>query len=283
MPILKELTIESGYNTRSTAVRDSEDNLSSITDEKTNTQIVSSEKEKVELQSFEPEAKDSAQRPLEKTSLKIRRLRRKYSARVESKDLEIGHLQIELSRSQTQNQDLQNQIDCLRSARNQRKCITGKTIEDIILEKDSYIGGLMKEINNIRKTASFTKASRTYGGRPKATYIEEEMTQIKHEVRNILYAHDDKEPLNVPKIDRFNSLRLLICKSFGLDLQGSINIEKLTLCLSELSSQAVVRSLTWSAIREWVFETDFPNCFQGASPLLSKYRENILVLGRLKP
>ena len=262
-------------------MRDSEDNLDSIADEKINTQIV--RLEKVELQRFEPQAKTGTQQPLEKASVKIKRLRHKHLAQVESKDLEIGRLQVELSRSQTQTQDLQNQIDCLRSARNQRKCIAGKTIEDVILEKDSYIGGLMKEMNSMRKLASFTKAAGTYSGRPKATYIEEEMTQIKHEVKMILHEHDDKEPLNVPKIDRLNSLRLLVCKSLSLDLQGSIDIESLTLCFSELSSQAVVRSLTWSAIREWVFETDFPNCFQSASPLLGKYREHLLALGKPKP
>lgn len=203
------------------------------------------------------------------------RLRR----RIRQKDAEIEELKTQLTQSQNQTRVLENDLEYAESARIQRERAGDGNIEETIYEKDRFIGQLKHELSNRRMLGTFTKLSSVPSLRPQVTNINQGMNQIEHEMKQILFAFDDKVPLNVPSFDENGTLKILVYRGLGLNPDKPIQLEPLTLCLSKLTPQPMIRALTASALREWVFETDFPGFDRKPSTLFVKYREHIETQG----
>ena len=81
----------------------------------------------------------------------------------------------------------------------------------------------------------------------------------------------------MPPLDQYKGLQSLVRESLG---NGSLQAKEVQVYLSTLSLQAIVRLCTCSALRKWVFESDFPR-FGRVPELLAKYRENLAKLGMM--
>ena len=178
--------------------------------------------------------------------------------------------QKQLPRLESEKKDLQDQIDCLELALKQ-----GSKGEDVIFRQERSIWELEKKLRNRVSLGTFTKHCETHSSRPRATWLEQEMGDIREGVKHILYWYDYDQPLIVPKLESHSELKRLLYEALNFDPEKVAGRESLTWSLSEIEPQAVVRAITAFALRDWIFESDFPNFKENISPVLTKYREHL--------
>jgi hypothetical protein len=197
----------------------------------------------------------------------------KYRALKKTTDAKIQDLELQVS-------NLQDHIRGLKSAQAQLQDTKDGSIEDIILQKDKYIGNLARELNKRDELGIFTKSSGTHFTPGTVKSIREKMLEIGHQVKLILHAYDDDHPLNVPNVEKEKDFAKVIYEGLYLP-EGLMGVEHLTLRLAEISPSAVVRALTEWSLREWVFESTFPNFARDVSPssLFAKYRQHLATQG----
>jgi hypothetical protein len=175
--------------------------------------------------------------------------------------------------------ELEEEIRILREAQTERDRNSGMGFEATIEQKNRYIREKISELNDRRILGRFTKFSlnsqATYG----ETSIATAFNDIYVESRNIVYHSNRQKPslISITSLGEETDLRFLLRKVLGAD---SLSTEEIKLLLSKLSSQEIVRLVAMSALREWVFEADFPQLAEPSSELFERYRESIGKLGR---
>jgi hypothetical protein len=174
---------------------------------------------------------------------------------------------------------LEDDVAFLQSVQSQRDKQDGNSFNSLIQEKDRSIQELKEKLKDRRFLGTFTKllpASRALLGEENGgTNVVEGFQNVYSECKQILYRYESTTAVTIPPLDQHDNLRLLVCRGLELDPQAPVKIEKTVVDLSKLSFQAVIRALTISALREWVFETDFPTFGTETSNVLVKYREHI--------
>jgi hypothetical protein len=135
------------------------------------------------------------------------------------------------------------------------------------------INELHKELRDRDRLGKFAKQTadsrHRFGQTPVGAGFKKVYTLSKQLCRN-----DGEELPFIPILDQHKTLGDLACMSLG-----PTELNDASRKLSKLSPQAAVRALTTAALREWVFETDFPKFDHGLSPFLNSYRECIAKQG----
>ncbi|MCJ1246534.1 hypothetical protein MMC30_003742 [Trapelia coarctata] len=175
-----------------------------------------------------------------------------------------------LQRQESDKKDLQDQIDCLELALRE-----GSKSGDLIFRQERRIDELERKLKKTIYLGTFTKHSKMHSSLPRATDFEQEMLEIREGVRHILVGYDHNQPLIIPKLEAHCELKGLLYQALNLGPEKPVGMESLTWKLSEIDPRAVVRAVTAFALREWVFESDFPNFKENVSPVLARYREHL--------
>jgi hypothetical protein len=175
--------------------------------------------------------------------------------------------------------ELEEEIKLLREAQTERDRNIGKGFEATIEEKNRYIREKIGELNDRRILGRFTKFSLNSQAICGETSIATAFNDIYIETRNIIYQYSSQEPplISMTSLREETDLHFLLRKVLDTD---SLSREDIKPILSKLSSQEIVRLVTMSALREWIFESDFPQLAEPSSELFERYRENIGKLGR---
>jgi vacuolar-type H+-ATPase subunit I/STV1 len=194
---------------------------------------------------------------------------RVYNAKLETAVSEIRDLQrrqqqneLEIREYEENTKILEDEVSFLQSVQRQQDKHDGESFYSLIQEKDRSIQELKAKLKDRRFLGTFTKllpGSRILLGEENGgTNIVEGFQNVYAECKQILYRYESTTTVIIPPLDQYNYLRLLVYRGLELDPQVPVKIEKTVIDLSKLSFQAVIRALTVSALREWVFETDFP-------------------------
>jgi hypothetical protein len=186
---------------------------------------------------------------------------------------------VELQEEVTKTNKLQNQKNSLQSAQNERDLRRGEPFEAFIAKKNQYIDKLQKQLADRQGFGAFTKSFQTSPATHPKLSVEEGFKDVYSDCQNIPCQYDRERPLYIPALELHDDLRLLVVRGLGTRPQGNVRAEEANIGFSKLSPQAIVRAVTTSALREWVFEDDFPN-FDSKSKLLTNYREAIAKLGK---
>jgi hypothetical protein len=152
-----------------------------------------------------------------------------------------------------------------------------KSLEAIILQKDQYIKKKIEELKDRRCLGAFTKSLSAPQFHADKISVKTGFENAYFEIQNILYLQDIQRHVTMPPLDQYTDLRSLLREGLGV---GFLKAEEVQLHLSTLSLQAIVRLCACSALRKWVFESDFPR-FGRVPELLAKYRENLAKLGMM--
>jgi hypothetical protein len=198
---------------------------------------------------------------------------------------DIKILRHKLIKNESELQDQNNKLervkfqrDLLESAQKERDLSRGEPIEAFALRKDQYIDKIVKELNDRERLGAFTTFSQISSASRTRKSIQEGFKEIYFNSQTISCQYDRDRPFFVPSFEKYNELRLLVCKGLDMDPQKTIRDIDSKAQLSKLAPQAIIRALTTSALREWIFEDDFPS-FGNVTELFAKYRESIAKLG----
>ncbi len=195
---------------------------------------------------------------------------------------EINHKQSQLQQEEDKNKRLQYQKGQLQSAQRERDLRSGEPFEEFIRLKDQYIDKLKGLLEDREKLGSFTKSFQTSPMKRLNLPLDEDFKDIYAQCQHMPCQYDSDRPLFVPVLHRYDDLRILVCKGLGIEPHDNAWAEKIDVDFSKLSPQAIVRAVTTSALREWVFDNDFPS-LHTESELLMRYRESIAKLGKQIP
>ena len=110
--------------------------------------------------------------------------------------------------------------------------------------------------------------------------IDRAMDSISFELESILLGHDMGKSLLTSTPISSTDLTSLIQSYLlfiGAPFDGPSVIENF---VSTCDTSHLIRTLTVVALREWVFQTDFPNFIDQDSPFLRSVRNNIIAFGK---
>lgn len=200
---------------------------------------------------------------------------------------QLQQKEAEIRELQSSTVTLQAEVEFLQSVQSQRDMEDGEPLHARIEEKDRTIKRLREELNDRQSLGTFTRllsASQNWSGDDSAAAdVVIGFEYIYFECKQILYRYKSIPAVTIPPLDQYGSLRSLISNGLGLDPHIPLRIEKTVIDLSTLSLQVVIRALTTTALREWVFETNFPTFGAEVSNVLSKYREHLSRQGTSDP
>jgi len=191
---------------------------------------------------------------------------------------ELRHKQSELQQEEDRTKKLQIQKGLLQSAQRERDLRSGEPFEELIRLKDQYIDKLKGRLEDREKLGFFTKSFQISQIKRSSMPLDEGFKDIYSACQHIPCQYDRDRPLFVPALDMHDDLRILVCKGLGIEPHENAWAKKVNVDFSKLTPQAIVRAVTTSALREWVFEDDFPR-LHSESELLAKYRESVANLG----
>jgi hypothetical protein len=198
---------------------------------------------------------------------------RKLQGELQLKEGQLRRYETDLLRSNAHVAELQ-------SAQKQRIDNKEAQLEALILSKDQYIKQKRKELKDRETLGTFTRLLPTSREWFAKINMKSGFLEIYAESKQVLYHHNSRRPFYIPSFSQNETLRLLCCKGLGLDPDTiRVPLEHVRLNLLKLSPQAITRALITSALREWVFQTDFPRLDEVPSELLMKYREHLLAQG----
>lgn len=191
---------------------------------------------------------------------------------------ELHQKQSELQQEEDRTKKLQIQKGLLQSAQRERDLRSGEPFEELIKRKDQYIDKLKGRLEDREKLGFFTKSFQISPAKRTKMPLDEGFKDIYSACQHIPCQYDRDRPLFVPVLYLYDDLRILVCKGLGIESHDNVWAEKVNVDFSKLTPQAIVRAVTTSALREWVFEDDFPH-LNNESELLVSYRESVANLG----
>lgn len=112
--------------------------------------------------------------------------------------------------------------------------------------------------------------------------IDKAMNTIAFELSSILLGHDIEKPLLAYKATDDPNLASLVRSCMALGGESANEKSRMHDFISTSKKALLIRTLALVALRDWVFETDFPN-FVEDSPLLKITRRNVMAFGKLSP
>ena len=141
---------------------------------------------------------------------------------------------------------------------------------------------LNSEIHEMRKVASFAKLTPPTPCRLDTKCIDTAMADIEFQLKPILLGNNTQGPFLIPSEIKVSVLGSLIRAVEYTCAENEAMPEDVRLgrWCSKFEKQTVVRVLALAALKEWVFETDFPNFMPLDSDLLRSTWEVVLAHGK---
>lgn len=195
---------------------------------------------------------------------------------------QLNQKQSQLQQEEDKTKKLQVQKGILQSAQRERDFRNGEPVEQLIGLKDQYIDKLKGLLEDREKLGSFTKSFQRSSSKQLKLPLDEDFKDIYSQCQHIPCQYDNERAFFVPVLDLYDDLRILVCRGLGIDPNDNVQADKVNVDFSKLTAQAIVRAVTTSALREWVFESDYP-CLHSKSKLLVEYRESVANLGMRIP
>jgi hypothetical protein len=216
--------------------------------------------------------------------------KREEDPRLSSALTEIRSLQEKLSEregklkeAKKRLEDLDSEVSRLEFARQERDKKLQWPIEELVAGYEKQVAGLEADLNARDSIERFAKLTTTSPGIFRKTVIESGFKDAYSRSRQILCRQDSPKLPYISSLEPDEILFLLVSKILG----PGVTPKKAIQVLSKVNPHAVVRAVTTSALREWVFATEFPLPFDGEpSAVLAKYREHLGTQGNtdcLKP
>ena len=178
--------------------------------------------------------------------------------------------ELETQKEDTEERD--REVSRLKDARKERDATAGKPVEEAMEPLIKRIHELEAQLSVRREFGTFTRLhsrSREWYGETK---IDEGFREVYQLCQDILVRHDSETFAFNPQFKHHRVLQVLALDCMGLNPSGSAQNHKTMSHLAKMNPQAVIRALTTSALRKWVFESDFPKIDDGTSELLRNYR-----------
>lgn len=176
------------------------------------------------------------------------------------------------------NKELQKRVNKLRSIQHTRDSGGSEALEVRCERVEEQIRKQQFELQELKRLGAFTRlvSKPNMSDRTQwlgSTLMEESFIKINSEGRQVLRLHSSQRPFFIPKLAPHSELRRLVYKGLKLDSHVSLEVANLPIDLESISPKAITRAIITSALREWVFETDFPKVNEQPSELLNMYRE----------
>ena len=192
--------------------------------------------------------------------LALQRRKHRVSERswIESRD----DLVQQLAEARVQIENLHFRLDVEESA---RKESTKKVIEDTIISDGHHHRQRYSETKLRHQLSVFARLQSDSFRSPHFMEFERQTQQMKYLVKQTIFS-DDHPRLIVPALERHQPLARLFVPALGMD--PPLQLEPFATQLESLSSQAVIRALFASALRDWVFHSSFPNFAHAESTVL---------------
>jgi hypothetical protein len=182
----------------------------------------------------------------------------------------IRSLRHQLSVVQGNCKDLQQQLDCLASPLLSQP--DNRAMIKAITANQKEISELQEALNDKERFRAFSTLSSTDPLPLDARNVQTEMAYIGDLIKNIMLDYEYDGLYIASSFEWQSEFSSLFRRSFGLDLPDQSSPAAQALDLSTFSFQAVVRSLTASALCEWVFESDLQDICETPCALLHEYR-----------
>lgn len=175
--------------------------------------------------------------------------------------------------------ELHEQIADLKSAQHQRDRYSSVPFEAFIAQKDKYIRSIKDQLQDRQNLATFARLPLASCVRLAKECTTDGFRNLYFESQQVLLEYSRKKRFFAPDLDHHHDLQLLV-HSLGLrqELPNQSTGNTVSTIL-KLGPQAFIRALTNTALREWVFATDFPRFDTDSSKLLAKYREHLAIQG----
>lgn len=222
---------------------------------------------------------ESKARPKSSTERTLKQRLNLAIAEINELRQKLNQKRAELEEEENRANKLQSQKNSLQAAQKERDLRIGEPFEEFLSRKDQYIDKLKDRLADRQSLGTFTKSFQSSPARHSKVSLEEGFKDIYSHCQHIPCQYDRERPLFIPALELYDDLRLLVCRGLGMELQDNVRAEEANIDFSILTPQAIVRAVTTSALREWVFEDTFP-VFDSKSALLAKYRESIAKLGK---
>jgi len=166
----------------------------------------------------------------------------------------------------------------METARIQRDALhSWPMVEDKIANYERSINDLHIELEARQRLSTFAKLKFDARNIFALRKIDEQFGQIHRDSQQIMCGHDEDRLPHIPHFRKNSTLKDLLSKAFG---GGDDKTESL---MQEIHPQALMRALTNVALKEWVFETDFPQFGNDLPKALHVYRTLILEQGIFHP
>ncbi len=166
-------------------------------------------------------------------------------------------------------------------ARDSRNASRKDLLEDELYMKNKQIWESDQRIRKMQSQMRFTTGKAPPGLLlDKSGDIDSFMNFLEAELDSILHGHDAATTaLLLPTQVQSNDLAQLIRSVSGFAEEEATEGERLRGWILKFEPEIVIRTLTLAALREWIFNTPFPQFAGNASHLVQAYREAIMVQG----
>lgn len=182
------------------------------------------------------------------------------------------------SRLKAMEADLRAENSLLKVAQQEREQAGKDPLESTLFKKNHDIWDLTQRLMKMQKLHSFAGRDALYKASIEHRVVDEALDRIADDLEFMLNGHDLTQPLMVPKIEENSDLGCLVRSIFG---QGSLEssadrITHLKQSTAKFGAGPVLRTFCVCAIREWIFNSNFPNFVPNNTRLLQAYREAVM-------
>jgi hypothetical protein len=192
---------------------------------------------------------------------------------------EVDEIRDRESRLKTVELELRAENQHLVIARQERERAGKDPLEYQLFQKNQEIWMLTKRVHETQRLARFTKDDQSRNTAINTAVIDDAMDLIGSEMESIMQGHDASVPLHLPRtFSTFDSgdFAFLIRSLLGQEPQKEDKGSLLRNLTSKFDPQFVVMIMAASALREWVFHTDFPSFNPRDVRLLQAYRKTVM-------
>ena len=215
---------------------------------------------------------DTLRLNLERKNAEIASLRKQWEQEV----AELVQQQTRLRRNEL---ELQATNRNLVLARQERESAGKDPLEYELYQKNQEIWRLTHRVQNMLKLASFLQRDPAEPHFLDTKEIDDAMDGIVSQLELILQGHNTSKYIVIPDIVSGSDLALLVHSSMDGASESGHEKSWLKRSLAKFGFGSLVRALIVASLKDWVFDTDFPNFAPGDQHLLQAYRDVVIDYG----
>lgn len=207
--------------------------------------------------------------------------------RLRSAIQEIADLKEQLQLKETDLQDCytfrdkqDEECSSLKEAQNRRDKECGRPIEETIQHYNDLRKKLHNNLNERNMQSRFSRLPGNSHNLFARIDIRSGFEDIFAQSEQILCRSDCEKLPFIPTLEKPGKLQGFVYSCLSKSSQQPQQGSEVTGILSKLNPQAVARALATCAIRDWVFEQNFPQFDENPSKVLAAYRDVLAVQGR---